>query len=140
MRIAMLASASAIALFATFGSVSAADQITPKKFSTLNGVKAVPMSSGELSAVKGMDHHFTIRTPGNSPNVTLTGLLDPPSADAAIPLANGARIETNHHQADTDEGNFVTLEGLNGTFSPSYRGLRLHACTNAVIGATSGCP
>jgi hypothetical protein len=65
MRITMLASAGAIVLFATFGSLSAADQ----KFSTLNGVKAVPMSSVELNAIKGMDHHFMLTPPGTGVTV-----------------------------------------------------------------------
>ena len=54
-RITTLVSASivAIALVATLGSLSAAD-----KFATLDGVKAVPMSSSELDAVAGTSIHF----------------------------------------------------------------------------------
>ena len=61
MRITMLVSASvvAIALAATIGSVSAADQ-----FATLDGVTAVAMSSGELDAVTGLHVHF-VPNPGH---------------------------------------------------------------------------
>lgn len=53
MRITTLVSAAAIALAATIGSVSAADQ-----FATLDGVTANQMTSSELAAVKGMHIHF----------------------------------------------------------------------------------
>jgi len=120
MRITALASVAAIALTATIGSLSAADQ-----FATLNGVKAVPMSSGELSAVKGMDHHFFV---------------------------NGVRHDTDQHQdalSCTDakvcdpiiEGkNFVDIlraDGQTRKAAPSYRGLILHACGNGVISGPS---
>ena len=120
MRTTILASAAAIALVLTIGSVSAADQsTTPKQFNTLNGVKAVPMSSGELSAVKGMDHHFFV---------------------------NGVRRDTDQHQNDiegnpaTGAGNFVPILKADGTTqlaAPGYRGLILHACGNGVISGPS---
>jgi len=51
--------AAAIALVAGFGSASTADQ-----FSTLDGVTAVPMSSGELGTVVGSRIHFRVSPPG----------------------------------------------------------------------------
>ncbi len=65
----------AIALAATIGSASAGEQ-----FTTLDGVTAVAMSSGELATVKGQHVHWTLSPPG------IGGILDPSSADAAFPL------------------------------------------------------
>ena len=65
----------AIALAATIGSASAGEQ-----FTTLDGVTAVAMSSGELATVKGQFVHWTLSPPGRG------GILDPSSADAAAPL------------------------------------------------------
>lgn len=74
MRVTTLVSAAAIALAATIGSVTAADQ-----FATLDGVSAVPMSSGELAAVKGQHVHFQV--------ITTQGLVNPDSNDAAAPIS-----------------------------------------------------
>ena len=122
MRIAMLATAGAIAFVCMTGSVSAADQ-----FSTLKGVKAIPMSAGELSAVKGMDHHFTVTNPK-------TGEV--------------TEHETDQHQEEIGPGtkgkNFVLIafppnadgdgNPANDTklVAPSYHGL-MKACGNGVI-------
>lgn len=51
MRITILIAAAALA--ATIGTASAADE-----FATLKGVKATPMASSELDAVKGLHRHF----------------------------------------------------------------------------------
>ena len=123
MRIAMLASAGAIAFACTIGSVSAADQSTTlkgvKQFTALNGVKAVPMSSGELSSVKGMDHHFTVTNPGTD----------------GLPVEH----ETVQHQEEIGPGgkgkNFVDItfsDGVTRSVAPSYKGL-MKACGNGVI-------
>src|SRR5687768_10757279 len=108
MRVTMLATAVAIALAATIGSVSAG------QFTTLNGVKAVPMSSGELGAVKGMDHHFTVMNPH-------TGVT--------------TRHNTDQFQDANGGGNFIAFVGADGVLrmvAPSYRGLS-QACGNGVI-------
>ena len=114
MRIAMLASAGAIVLAFTIGSVSAADQ-----FTTLKGVKAIPMSPGELSAVKGMDHHFTVTNPGTN----------------GLPVEH----ETVQHQEEIGPGtkgkNFVNItfsDGVTRLVAPSYKGL-MKACGNGTI-------
>jgi len=139
----MLATAAAIALICTVGSVSADQVTTPKQFTILNGVKAVPMSPGELAAVKGMDHHFTILISADNPNGVLVGtstFLDPPSADAAAPLNDPMgrpRFGTDFYQDGQGGGNFVDV--LGDSRAPSYLGLRLQACNNAVIGV-AGCP
>src|SRR5262245_23774273 len=90
MRVTTLASAVVIALAATIATVSAADQSTVpdqvKTFRALNGVKAVPMSSAELNAVRGMDHHFQVRTPGQ-------GLVDPNNSAAAPPFSVNSGVE-----------------------------------------------
>lgn len=120
MRIAMLATASAIAFVFAAGSVSAADQIaTPKQFTTLKGVKAVPMSSGELSAIKGMDHHFTVTPPG-------TGVLQD--------------HETDQHLEEIGPGtkgknfiDFVGADGVTRSVAPSYLGLSKACAANSVI-------
>jgi len=76
----------AIALAATMSTVSASDQPakadvanasakasepsnTPSQFSTLKGVKVVPMASKELESVKGLHIHFA------TPSLPQTGLL-----------------------------------------------------------------
>ena len=143
MRLTMLATAAAIALICTVGSVSADQITTPKQFNTLNGVKAVPMSSDELSVVKGMDHHFTILVSADNPNGVLVGtatFLDPPSAEAAAPLNDPMgrpRFGTDFYQDGQGGANFVDV--LGDSRAPSYLGLRLQACNNAVIGV-AGCP
>src|SRR5215510_1902231 len=130
MRLAMLASASAIAFAFTIGSVSAAD------FMTLKGVNAVQMSPSELSVVKGMDHHFGVNLPNDSnPNTAANGLLNPPASSSAIPqLETGTqapgRFSTSHHQDAGDENGFFML----GTrlVAPSYHGFTNASC-NGVI-------
>jgi len=131
----MLASASAMAVFFAIGSVSAADQ-----FTTLKGIKAVPMSATELSVVKGMDHHFFILVSPDNPNAitvqngTINGqpnlitVLDPNSSDSAAPLAGSGRFSTDHIN---EENNDVSIPG-NSSVAPSYLGLQ-NACTNGVI-------
>ena len=124
MRITILASASALALVVTVGYASADDKVTtPKQFSTLNGVKAVAMSSSELSTVKGMDHHFFVTPPGTDERV---------------------RHDTDQNH-DASEKNFVEIlraDGDTQAAAPGYRGLILHACGNGVISgpSTGWCP
>jgi hypothetical protein len=137
MRIAMLATASAMAFVFAIGSASAADQ-----FTTLKGVKALQMSAGELSAVKGMDHHFGVMTPATTPNTVdggaADGLLNPPASSNSAPQTedtgqNPGRFETSHFQdsADGDQHGFFMI----GTrlVAPSYHGLAKASCANAVI-------
>ena len=115
-------SAAAIALTGAVGTASAADQPTPpkavKQFSTLNGVKAVPMSPAELNAIKGMDHHFTVTPPGTGVEVT---------------------HNTDQHQDEIGPGGkganfieFVDGDGVTRLVAPSYLGLS-KACGNGVI-------
>ena len=59
MDIKTLVSATAIVLAATIGSAFAADQ-----FSTLDGVTAKQMTSGDLANVKGQGFHFATGTFG----------------------------------------------------------------------------
>lgn len=90
MRITTLLSITAIALTAAIGSVSAAGQ-----FATLDGVTAVPMSSGELDAVAGQHIHFRILAP--SGNISLATGQPPvghkfhcgPSDGCNVPSYNG---------------------------------------------------
>jgi len=114
-RIAMLATASAVALAFTIGSVSAADQ-----FKTLRGVKAVQMSAGDLSAVKGMDHHFTVTNPRTG---DVTTHNTDQHQDAIGVGGKGANF--------VDLG-FVNMAGNPILVSPAYHGLR-NACGNGVI-------
>ena len=58
MRIKLIAAGAAIALAASIGTASAAEQ-----FSTLEGVTAVAMSTGELGAVTGTAKHFEVTLP-----------------------------------------------------------------------------
>jgi hypothetical protein len=118
MRITMLASASAIVLFATVGSLSAADQ----KFSTLNGVKAVPMSSLELNAIKGMDHHFFVNGVQHETNQQQDSLSCTSTNTTICPVI----IQQNLVP-------IVRADGQTRLAAPSYRGLILHACGNGVI-------
>ena len=137
MRIAMLASAGAIAFVCTIGSVSAADQ-----FTTLKGVKTIPMSSSELSAIKGMDHHFGVMTPATTPNTVdggpSDGLLDPPASDSSAPQTestgqNPGRFETSHFQdsADGNQQGFFLLDGR--LVAPSYHGLSKASCNPVIV-------
>ena len=112
MRIAMLATASAIAFVFAIGSVSAADQ-----FATLKGVKAIQMTKGELSVVKGMDHHFTVTNPKTG-EVT-THNTDQNQDD--VPGSKGANFFS-----------FVGADGVTRLVAPSYHGLS-KACGNGVI-------
>jgi hypothetical protein len=137
MRFAMLASASAMAFVFAIGSVSAAD------FTTLKGVKAIQMSAGELSAVKGMDHHFGVMTPATTPNTVdngtnADGLLNPPASSNSAPQTETGtqllgRFETSFFQdsADGDQHGFFMI----GTreVAPSYHGLAKGSCANNVI-------
>ena len=111
MRITMLAAAGAVMLASTIGSVSAADE-----FTTLKGVKAFLMSAGELSAVKGMDHHFNVTPPG-------TGVL--------------VRHDTDKKQDADGGGNFITIiradNGKEMKVAPSYNGLAKACAANNVI-------
>ena len=80
MRIKLFVSAAAIALAATIGSASAADQ-----FSTLDGVPAASMSAGEMAAVRGTA----------TPDAVLAALgmqaLAPPNGPGnSVPNFNGA--------------------------------------------------
>lgn len=115
MRIAMLAAASAIAFVFAIGSGSAAD-----RFTTLKNVKAVQMTSTELKAVKGADHHFFVTPPGTGEPV---------------------RHDTDLNQDLNKDGkNFVEIvraDGETRLAAPSYRGLILHACGNGVISGPS---
>ncbi len=124
MRIAMLATASAIAFAFTIGSVSAADEMTAtktiKQFTTLNSVKAIQMSAGELSAVKGMDHHFTVTNPRTG-NVTTHNTDQHQDA-----------IGTGGKGANFVDLGFVNMAGNPILVAPSYHGLR-NACGNGVI-------
>jgi hypothetical protein len=140
MRIARLASASiaAIALAATFGSVTALGQSgtldgvkasavvanqsgsASAQFATLAKVKAVPMSSAELDAVKGQHVHF----------------LD----------AGGGKL---HLAGDIKtENNWKNLGGTDGmAVAPSYHGLCVAHSRGAIfiptapgVPVTSQCP
>jgi hypothetical protein len=93
MHVTVSASAIAIALAASLGTVTASGQsasnqrVEPaqaapvasrasapetRPFAALSGVKALPMSSAELSAVKGQDAHFA--TPSKNELLGITGL------------------------------------------------------------------
>ena len=89
MRITTLVSATAIALAATIGAVSAADQ-----FATLDGVTANPMSSGDLDAVKGMHRHFFDAAGGLHVILSPTGGHPPKTLDNDSPdnLANPGEL------------------------------------------------
>lgn len=125
-RLAMLVSASAIAISFASGSVSAADQ-----FTTLKGVKAIQMSAGELSAVKGMDHHFFVNGVRHDTNQ----LQDSLSCTSTDPAVCPVIIEKNFVS-------IVRADGQTRLAAPSYRGLILHACGNGVITGPSAawCP
>ena len=131
MRIAMLATASAIAFVFAIGSASAADQ-----FMTLRGVKAIQMSATEMSTVKGMDHHFFVLTSADHPNAIQvmvngvpTWVLEPPGNSAG-----DGRFNTDQHQDALGGGNFKLIEFPTETSarSPAYSGLR-NACGNGKI-------
>lgn len=119
MRVTLLVAA--MALVAVSGSASA-DQTTPstsiKQFTTLNGVKAVQMSSSELNAVKGMDHHFTVTNPH-------TGEVTTHNTDQH-------KDETGPGGKGTNFFSFVGADGMTRLVAPSYHGLS-KACGNGVI-------
>ena len=138
MRIAMLATASAIAFVFAIGSVSAADQ-----FTTLKAVKAVPMSAAELNTVKGMDHHFFILVDADhalAGTATINGVtgvpvLDPNNSTNASPLATAGRMGTDWKQDDVPSSkgdNFVLFPGTTTLVSPAYLGL-MNSCGNGTI-------
>lgn len=126
MRATMLATAGALAFAFTIGTVSAADQ-----FATLRGVKAVQMTAGELSAVKGMDHHFGIMV--DTPNTASNGLLDPPASSKSAPQTEDPGQQPGRFETDwrNEEQNDVAIPG-NSSVAPSYLGLS-NACSNGVI-------
>jgi hypothetical protein len=121
MRIAMLATASAMAFIFAIGSVSAADQ-----FKTLRGVKAIQMTAGELSAVKGMDHHFTVTNPrtGEVTEHNTDQHQDSLSCTSTNPATCPVIIPANFKMIE-----FPTITRL---AAPGYMGLR-KACGNGVI-------
>jgi hypothetical protein len=129
MRITVMVSAVTIVLVSTIGTVSA-DEFTAirdvKPLTTLNGVKAVPMSSVELNAVKGMDHHFLVNTPGQ-------GIIDPPASVNAAPLAapQPGRFGTDFNH-DGDEANFVDITATQNA-APSYLGFRNASCNGVIM-------
>jgi hypothetical protein len=104
----------ALALAAAPAIVSASDQATPSKdkataaapaseqFAALKGIKAVPMSSSELKAVKGQHVHFLVNSQNDQFGVT------------GLHLAGDIKTENN-------------WENLGGTdpapVAPSYHGL-----------------
>jgi hypothetical protein len=121
MRLKTLGAVVTVALAATIGSVSAADHTATTKatqFRALNGIKAVPMASAELKAVKGMDHHFTVTIPS-------TGEVDTHFTDQyQDSIGAGGKGE-----------NFISFVGADGVtrlVSPAYSGLS-QACGNGVI-------
>ncbi len=109
MQIKLIVSDAAIDLVAGLGSASAADQ-----FSTLDGVTAVAMSSGELDAVVGGAKHFS---------VTANGVpVDPPANGAAAPLS----------------GAFFVVGFNRPAVAAGYNGLCV-ALGNGTIGAVAPC-
>ena len=75
MRIFTLVASATIVLAMSIGSASAADELA-----TLDGVKATPMASSELDAIKGMHVHFKIITKNGEvmPATTTAAPLDGP--------------------------------------------------------------
>ncbi len=109
MQIKLLVSVAAIALAATIGSASTAEQ-----FTTLEGVTAVAMSSVEQDAVVGGAKHFS---------VTANGVpVDPPANGAAAPLS----------------GDFFVVGFNRPAVAAGYNGLCV-ALTNGTIGAVAPC-
>lgn len=125
MRMTTLVSASvvAIAIGASMGSVFAAEEskaaptasptpvAAPAQFTTLKGVKAVPMASSELNAVKGMHVHF----------------LD----------AGGGKL---HLAGDVKtENNWANIGGTDGLpVAPSYKGLCVAHANGGIFIPTRG--
>lgn len=96
------------------------------------------MTADQLATVKGMDHHFTVTTPGQN------GFIDPNNSTSAQPFnTNAAGVERFgtdfNHDADEggDQRNYFQIG--TGMFAPSYHGLRLHACPANNVIATGGC-
>ena len=113
MRIKIIIAGVAIVMAVAIGTASAAD-----KFATLDGVKAVPMSSGELDAVKGMHIHFKVTTTG-------AGVINPTTPDAADPL-RGSNFHVNNNEVNLD-GPDPTADGI----GPGYNGL-VTACGGVI--------
>ncbi len=119
----VLASVVAIALGASMGSVFAAEEskaaptvsatpvAAPAQFATLKGVKAVPMASSELNAVKGMHVHF----------------LD----------AGGGKL---HLAGDVKtQNNWTNIGGTDGLpVAPSYNGLCVAHASGGIFIPTRG--
>lgn len=119
----VLASVVAIALGASMGSLFAAEEskeaptpsatpvAAPAQFATLKGVKAVPMASSELNAVKGTHVHF----------------LD----------AGGGKL---HLAGDVKtENNWSNLGGTDGAkVAPSYHGLCVAHASGGIFIPTRG--
>ena len=103
MRIITLVATALFVLAAT--SVYAADELA-----TLNGVKATPMASSELAAVKGLHIHFRVITSGN-------GTINPDTPDAADPL-RGSNFRVNNN-----ENNLDGPDGSGDGNGPGYNGL-----------------
>ena len=110
MQIKSIFAGAAIALAATIGSASAAEQ-----FTTLEGVTAVAMSSVEQDAVRGSAAHFTVTT-------SRAGLINPDTPAAATPLA----------------GDFFRVGFAGRGVAPGYNGLCV-ALGNGTIGAVTPC-
>lgn len=105
MYIKTIIAGAAIVLAATFGLAYADDE-----FSTLEGVTAVAMSSGELDAVAGLHIHFQVITPGK-------GLINPDTPGAADPL-RGPMFRVNNQN-----NNLNGPDGSGDGNGPGYNGL-----------------
>jgi len=125
MRMTMLASAAAIALAASIGSVSAEDQ-----HATLSGIEAAPMSSGELDAIKGMDHHFELTNPGQGVEARHdTDQFQDANGEGNFKLISFPQYNPDGSPELDGDGNQVVTTRL---AAPSYSGLK-HACANSLI-------
>ena len=98
MRIKAIVAGAAIALAATIGTASADEQ-----FSILEGVTAVPISSGELDTVVGKTIHFTT-----------------PSQNIGHP--KGGKQEAGRHLVNWKKNNLGKGQALPGS-GPGYSGL-----------------
>src|SRR5687767_6981847 len=85
-------------------------------FATLKNVKAVPMASGELEAVKGLHIHFVIGSPGTCPGPSCDPVIPSAPADAAPPL-EGIIREVNHRENNLGKGQAIPGSG------PGYSGM-----------------
>ena len=110
-------SAVVLALTISFGAVFAADT-----FATLNGVKATPMASSELDAVKGLHVHFVNRnggSPQGGPHLAGNPEVQGPGPDT---------VGNNWYLNGSPDGQLV---------APSYHGLCVAAGTPSGIGIPS---